>query len=62
MEIIVCECKNLWHFPMLYSNMNSLTVNRGPKHVGGKYVIIKEYNDKVCCDVVFSLKCRNCCL
>jgi len=36
MEIIVCECKNLWHFPVLYSNMISLTVNQGPKHVGDK--------------------------
>jgi hypothetical protein len=41
----------------MYSSMNSLTVNRGPKHVGDKYVIIKEDIDKVCCDVVvFSLK------
>jgi hypothetical protein len=37
MEIIVCEYQNLWHFPLLYSSMNSLTVNRGLKHVG--YII-----------------------
>lgn len=56
MQIIVYECKNLCHFPLLYSNMNSKTVKQGPKHVADKYGIINEDIDKVCCDVVFSLK------
>jgi hypothetical protein len=38
---------------MLYSDINSLKVNQGPKHVGDLYVIIKEDIDKECCDIVF---------